>query len=321
MERRSGGRGRDYSNTDPDILKIIVYHSSAIGAMKPAQELPPGSFTEGQLHALLTLLGDEDPTVWRPIRERLTSAGTPVLRWLEKHRLHSDPAIRRRVKDIFLEREATLADNEFMAFLLSHGEEFDIEQAAWLLAKTRYPEINLEGYNALLDKYAEDVRPDVEGASAGEPQLRLLNSHLFQHLGFKGNEASYYEPENSYLNKVLDRRLGIPISLCVLYLGVARRLKLPVTGVGMPGHFLCRYQTARETIFVDPFHGGKLLTTTDCMKRLQKLDVAMEETHLAPISARKILTRMIQNVHLIHRERKDRVEADRLRRYLVILGK
>lgn len=289
--------------------------------MLSAPNQPIGSFTEGQLRAFLTLLGDEDPAVWRPIRERLCGAGTPVLAWLKPHRLHPDPAIRRRVQDIFRERDASSADNEFMAFLLTHGEEFDIEEAAWLLARTRYPEINLNGYRALLDEYAEAVRVDVAGATAGESQLRLINSYLFQHLGFKGNESSYYEPENSYLNKVIDRRLGIPISLCALFLGVARRLKLPVTGVGMPGHFLCRYQSPRETIFVDPFHGGKLLSTADCMKRLQKLDVAMEETHLAPISSKKILTRMIQNVHLIHRERKERVEADRLRRYLVVLGR
>ncbi len=289
--------------------------------MPSAQDPASGSLTEGQLRAMLTLLGDEDPIVWRPIRQRLSHSGNSVLSWLQPHRLHEDPIIRRRVNGIFHERDASTADNEFMAFLLTHGDEFDMEEGVWLFAKTRYPDINISGYRALLDEYAEAVRVDVAGATPGEPQLRLLNSYLFQHLGFRGNEASFYESDNSYFNKVIDRRLGIPISLCVLYLCVAKRLQLPIAGIGMPGHFLCRYQSPREAIYIDPFHGGKLLTTADCIKRLQKLDVTFEETHLAPISSRKILSRMIQNVQLIHRERKDRTESERLRRYLVALGR
>src|SRR5205807_1185441 len=112
---------------------------------------------------------------------------------------------------------------------------FGLEQGLWLLAQTEYPEINVEAYQALLDTFASEVAERLE--PGGEPKALLgkLNDYIFGELRFAGNEENYYDPENSYLNRVVDRRTGNPINLCVVYLLLARRLRLPVAGIGLPG--------------------------------------------------------------------------------------
>ena len=129
------------------------------------------------------------------------------------------------------------------------------------------------------------------------------------------------DPANSYVNRVMDRRRGIPISLSAVYLFVGRRLGLPVAGIGLPGHFLCRYQTSREEIYIDAFNGGKLLDRADCRRRIETLAVEHDDSHLAPVTSRRMLQRMIANLHLLHKEKKQRAEAERLQRHLVALSR
>jgi regulator of sirC expression with transglutaminase-like and TPR domain len=108
-------------------------------------------------------------------------------------------------------------------------------------------------------------------------------------LKFTGDEQNFYDPENSYFNCVLDRRkIGNPISLSLLYLLLARRLRLPMAGIGLPGHFLCRFQSSRAEIYIDPFHGGRVLVKADCIKMVMQLQHRFDDSFLAPVSARRI---------------------------------
>lgn len=271
--------------------------------------------------ALLTLLADDDPAVSRGIRAQLVSGGAATLGWLRGHRLHPDPSVRRQVQGILDEFAAGQADSEFFAFILSHGENLDLELGVWRFVRTRFPGAPLEGYAAQLDDWAERLRGPVSGASGGEEVLGRVNSLLFGELGFRGNEDSFHDPANGYLNVVMDRRLGIPISLCAVYLFVCRRLGLPVAGIGMPGHFLCRYQTPREEHYIDAYNGGALLSRADCVRRLKQGAVEYGEDVLLPISPRRILQRMIANLHLVHKQRREKADAARLERYLVALAR
>jgi len=271
--------------------------------------------------ALLTLLGDDDPSVSQQIRAQLIAGGQTTLEWLETHRYHDDPQVRRRLWEIFDHFAAAQADSEFLTFTLAHGEHFDLEQAIWLFVRTRYPDAPLAGYRAQLDEWASSMRTVVAATASAEIRLQCVNRELYGRLGFKGNANSYYDPQNSYLNRVMDRRRGIPISMCLLYMFICRRLNLPVTGVGMPGHFLCRYQTPREEFYVDAFHEGRLLTKLDCVKRLREFGGDFDDSALLPISARRTLQRVVANLHLIHKEAHDRAEMDRLQRYRIALAR
>lgn len=285
----------------------------------PSAKLDP--LKESQRAALIKLLADDDPAVFQTIRDQLISYGADVVEWLRPHLLSSDPILRRRSREITEHFGRQSADTEFLAFCLNQGEDFDIEEGTLLLARTQFPEINLSAYAALLDNYAHELRQMIFPEAEPEQILATINDYLFRQLGFYGNEENYYQPENSYINCVLDRRTGNPISLSLIYLFLARRLKLPMTGIGLPGHFICRYQTSTSELYVDAFNRGKLLSKADCIKYLLHTNHSLQEGHLAPVTARRILLRICANLHQIYTQLEKPEEISRLQRYLVALAK
>lgn len=274
-----------------------------------------------QKRALLLLLADDDETVYRAIRREIISHGPKVRDWISDHTLAEDPILRRHARAIVGHFDRLNADNNFSAFCLRHGEDLDLEEGCWLLAATRFPEINIDAYVAIFDDYARDICDRLDFGAEPEGLIAGLNAYIFKELGYVGNEEDYYEPENSYLNRVVDRRTGNPISLCMIYLAISRRLQLPITGIGLPGHFLCRFQNPRKEIYIDAFNQGRILTKTDCMKYLKQAGYDFHEAFLIPASPRRILLRMCSNLHQIYQHEGMKGEADRLQGYIVALSK
>src|ERR1017187_4475932 len=178
----------------------------------------PQELSQSQRIALLSLLGDEDPLVYRTVREKLLSCGPPAAEWLRPLTMSTDPPLRRRARQIVLHFDRQAADDHFLAFCLRHGEEFDLEQGAWMFAQTQYPLINVEAYQAVLDGYMNELRDRFKPSAEAQLILTALNQYLFEELGFAGNEEIYYDPENRYLNSGIDQRTGNPINLCLLYI-------------------------------------------------------------------------------------------------------
>jgi regulator of sirC expression with transglutaminase-like and TPR domain len=287
----------------------------------PAAIKSSGTLSEGQKAALISLLGDEDPAVYQVVRDKILSCGQGAVEWLRPQRLSSDPALRRRAQDILQLLAREVADDKFLAFCLTEGNDLNLEQGAWLLAQTQYPEINLEAYQALFDSYAGELRERIDARSDADEILSTFNEYVFDVLRFKGNEQNYYDPENSYLNRVVDRRTGNPINLCLVYLLLARRLKLPVSGIGLPGHFICRFQTSTEEYFVDVFHRGKIWTKATCIQYLLSRNYNLEDNYLAPVSSRRLLLRICGNLHQIYQHLEMAEDSTRLQRYLIALSK
>jgi regulator of sirC expression with transglutaminase-like and TPR domain len=280
-----------------------------------------GKLDEKQRKALVSLLADEDPAVHRTVRQKILSYGPIAAQWVREHSLSSDPVLRRHALEIihFFSRQD--ADTQLLAFCLNQGEDFDLEQGALLLARTQYPDINIEGYSALLDHLAGELRERLD--LSGDPVQILggMAAYLFAEQKFAGDETNPHDPDNSYLNRVLDRRKGNHISLSVVYLLLARRLRLPVAGIGLPGYFVCRYQSSRHEIYIDPFRKGRVLAKADCVKYVVQLQHRFDESCLAPVSARRILLRICANLHQIYTHLKSPAQSQRLQRYLVALAK
>ncbi|MCL5096286.1 MAG: transglutaminase-like domain-containing protein [Candidatus Omnitrophica bacterium] len=277
--------------------------------------------SERQWNALISLLADDDPAVYRTIRSTILSYGKSSIAWLRPFALARDPVLRRRAQEIIHYLSRQEADRRFMGFCRTLGEDLDVELGAWLLAQTLYPDINVAAYQALLDGYAAELRDRLAGQAGAEKILATINQYLFGELGFTGNEQNYYDPENSYFSRVLDRRLGNPITLCLLFLLISRRLRLPVVGIGMPGHFLCRYQSSTGETFIDAFNRGKLLTKAECIKYLLQSGHGYLEGYLAPVSPRRMLLRMCANLHQIYVDLELPKESSRFQRYIVALSK
>ncbi|HSH92844.1 MAG TPA: transglutaminase-like domain-containing protein [Roseimicrobium sp.] len=288
---------------------------------KSSTKLTEVALSESQRQAMLGLLSDEDPVVYDVVRKRLLREGMTARDWLNPMRLSEDPVVRSRVQEILHIFDRQASDGEFVMFCLKSGEEFDLERGAWMLARTRYPDVNMAAYQAVLDTYAGELMERIDFGSAPGEILECISDYVFQQLGFKGDDSNYYDPRNSYLNQVVDRRCGNPISLCQIYLFLARRLRLPLVGIGMPGHFICRFQSSTDEIFVDVFNEGRLITKADCMRYLQQTGHEASDRYLIPSTPKRTLLRVCSNLHQIYLNQNGTVEASRLERYIVALSK
>jgi regulator of sirC expression with transglutaminase-like and TPR domain len=195
-------------------------------------------------------------------------------------------------------------------------EDIDLGAAGLLIAEAEYPGLDVAHYLSVLDSMAEggrsraarELKDDDEDGKDPLHLLRALNQHLFEDLGFRGNQDDYYDPKNSFLNEVIDRRVGIPITLSVVYMEVGRRLGLPLEGVSFPGHFLVKYKTPEGDLLLDPYHGGVALSRAELEQRLERAfgkKTSLAPTHLQTASKRQILTRMLNNLRGIYQQGND----------------
>lgn len=178
-------------------------------------------------------------------------------------------------------------------------DDFALDHAALLIGAWDYPERDVDDYRDQLDSIAEYALSQVSRANSGIARARAISDCLFERLGFNGNTDDYYDPRNSFLADVLDRRTGIPISLSVLYLEVARRVHVLAQGVNFPGHFLVRVAIEDAWLFLDPFNGGRALTPADLETLLRKTttpDAVLEPSVIAAASKRQIVSRMLVNL-------------------------
>ncbi len=193
----------------------------------------------------------------------------------------------------------------FVFARLVHRPEtaIDLAEAALLIAKEEYPGLEVPSYLARLDDMAEAVRAQVGRDKDSHRLIAGLNDFLFRDQGFHGNTEDYYDPRNSFLNDVLDRRTGIPITLSTVYMEVGRRLGLRLYGAGMPGHFLVKFVARDEEIVIDPFNGGAILSPADCQRVLDRMyegKLAFEPRFLVTVGTRQILARMLTNLKAIY---------------------
>lgn len=208
----------------------------------------------------------------------------------------------------------------FIQEMSSPEGQIDLQRAALLIAGEEYPDLDVDGYLRSLDDMAQQVKAAVGDNEDPGELARSLNRYFFDEMGFSGNAEDYYNPQNSLLNRVIDTRVGIPITLSVLYLGVAARLGLNCNGVGMPGHFLVKIQDL--DLYMDPFHRGQLLSAGDCRRLAEQLfgqRVQWDESFLAPTTSRQILERMLNNLRIIYFQLRDWVRlAPVIERMLLI---
>jgi regulator of sirC expression with transglutaminase-like and TPR domain len=274
---------------------------------------------ESQIRALIRLLGDEDEKIAQTISDRLIDIGPLAVPLLQEAEIEQ-PEMAERIASVLEEIRGGKLEDELVHLVQSSATQVDLEQGAFLIARYAYPSLDVPTYTRLLDEMAQEVRDRIGPRASGEETVKTLNRYLFIEQGFKGNTKNYYEAENSYVNRVIDRRTGIPISLSVVYLLIGKRLRLPVRGIGMPGHFLVKYESDRYRIFVDCFNGGALLTEKNCQRFLTEAGYGFDEKYLQESPVRAILSRMTKNLLAIYAKLDDPLKKSRLTKFMEILG-
>ena len=192
---------------------------------------------------------------------------------------------------------------ELSDLLAGRNEDLNLDVAALQLARVEFPGLEIAPFVAVLDSYAVELSERLGEAPNGPQYVAAANRYIFEELGFRGNQTDYYNPHNSCLNQVLVSRLGIPITLSIVYLEIGRRLAKPVHGIGLPGHFLVEYNDGEFSTYLDPFDSGKLLPAAECYelaRRITGVDVSEDPSILAPVGKRHILLRMLNNLRGIY---------------------
>jgi len=274
---------------------------------------------ENQIRALIRLLSDEDDRIVRTISGRLIDIGPLAVPLLQEAEIEQ-PEMADRIACVLEEIRGGKLEDDLASLVALPDESMSLETGAFLIARYAYPSLDVAHYHEQLDTMASEVRARIGYRASGEEVVNALNRYLFAEQRFKGNTKNYYEVENSYINCVMDRRVGIPISLSAVYLFIGQRLSLPVFGIGMPGHFLVKYESDRYKIFIDCFNGGALLTEKNCARFLTEAGYGFDEKYLQKSPVRAILSRMIKNLLAIYSKSGEVVKTARLTKFIEILG-
>jgi regulator of sirC expression with transglutaminase-like and TPR domain len=188
-------------------------------------------------------------------------------------------------------------------------ERIDLLRAALTFARIDDPQLDIEHYVRRVDALAKRVAAKIQDPDDPVQMIAALNEVLFQEEVFRGNSVDYYSPRNSFLQHVLDRQLGIPISLALVYMEVARRISFSLYGVGMPGHFLLKhYDVDGHAILIDAFERGSIVTEDDCRRKLDSIysgQVALQPEFLLAVTRRQMLTRMLNNLRSVYLSQRD----------------
>jgi len=220
---------------------------------------------------------------------------------------------------------ALSTDERFQRLAALPDEAIDLVEGALLIAKSACADLDIEHYGERVESLAQQLRSRIAEDDSTAVRIGLLNEFLFEEQGFRPNAEDYYDPRNSYLNEVLDRRLGIPITLSVLYIAIGRRVGLPLEGVPFPGHFLVKCPLDQGLVVLDPYAGGASLTVKDLQERLREVQGgevsrAIVVGMLGSATSKQILARMLRNLKAIHLEKQDYLCALPLMHWLLMLA-
>ena len=190
----------------------------------------------------------------------------------------------------------------FLELASRRDEEIDPATTALLIASTEYPELDIRRQLEVLDSLSAGVAGRLSPDQDPLYQLNTLSEYLFDDVGFRGNAEDYYDPRNSFLNEVLSRRLGIPITLALVFIEVGKRLGVSLLGLGMPGHLLLKHPEV-DGWYIDPFHRGVLLSEEECAERMRQAtgaNVAWDARFLTPLNNRQYVARILRNLKAIY---------------------
>ncbi|HEY5593538.1 MAG TPA: transglutaminase-like domain-containing protein [Nitrospiria bacterium] len=272
-----------------------------------------------QLKAIFTLLSDRDERTVDLVRQTLIEIGPEAVPSLERAQEAADPHIRRQLKTMVEEIRQNDLEERFRDYAAREETDLDLEEGALLIAQFCYPDLNSTDCRNELDRLSDEIAVRLVRKTRPEEIIRQINRYLFLEQGYHGNTRNYYDPDNSYLNRVLERRAGIPISLSIVYLLIAKRLDLPITGVGLPGHFMLKYEGEGFCLFLDAFNNGQILTRDECIRFLLNSGHEVQHGYFSPATVRDILTRMLRNLVYVYGQLKDKESAHRLTRLVHIL--
>lgn len=268
----------------------------------------------------LIKLVDDDESVFTVAKEKLVSYGEPVLQLLPSADLKEPSLFAQRsieIRELILRK---MFKEEFRTLKKESNGDLELEDAVFLIARMRYSEINFSQYRTYLSSLAKELKEKTSTVLEPVEVFQRIVSFFHEEKGFKGNFEDYYNEENHYINKVLNSRLGIPISLSTVYLLVCKKINLPIYAIGLPGHFILRFSYDMNHIYFDPFNGGKVLTKANCTEIVENLGYTYSDAFLEPVSNKQIMERILRNIIVSLEQMNDQVRIETIRQHIDCLN-
>ncbi len=260
------------------------------------------------LRSLALLLEDEEPKSASLVRDHILKIGRPMLPYLmDLERSH--PPLFQKAQGLISDIAFGELKREFEKFARLSENKKDLEKGAFLIARFAYPMLDEKVYRKWLDRVAAKIQGDISRLEKPTMAFKRLHSFLSTAMGFRLNEENYYDPDNNYLNRVIEMRRGTPLSLSILFLTLARRLKIPAFGIGLPGHFIVGL--GRPSLFWDPIL-NKVLDVSGMRRRLAQNGFSYDPSVLRPVSNSYILMRLLRNLMAVYQNAGLNLNSERL---------
>lgn len=270
-----------------------------------------------QRDAIAKLLRDDDPETVRMVKEQLILGGEECMSNLRDLALMDDDQVSRHARDVMAEIASRNADDDFLLLCHFFNDDNDLERACWMLAQTLVPSFDAEALETKVNQWGRQFLVKISGIVSNRQRVQALAEFMAGELCFRGNTDDYYCERNSLLPCVIETRMGIPITLAILYRMVGARAGMRVDGINLPGHFVARHG---EVLF-DPFHRGRILTKADCEDILARQNLKLRGSHLEPATPRQILVRVLANLLYVYDLQKDTSKHKRVDAWIKALSR
>ena len=265
-----------------------------------------------EIKALVSLLDDEDHSIVNQIEEKILSLGNKIIPHLEKEWESSfNPTIQRKLEDLI----HTLQFDQLKDRLLEWKEKGakDLLKGMWLVATYQYPDIEYKNLKTEINQIYHEVWRAFRDDIHPYDQIKILNSVLYSNYRFSANTKNFHSPANSMINNVLDSKKGNPISLCVIYILISQKLKMPIYGVNLPNLFVCTYKTKQLQFYINAYNRGLLLSRADLENYIANLHITPLDIFYEPCSHIDIIKRVLRNLIVSYEKIGDHYRVDEVK--------
>ena len=258
-------------------------------------DLANNSLNEKELKALISLLEDDDTEILNHIKNKILSIGKPIIPLLEDSWTSSfNPKLQSRIEDILHVLQFGLLKEKLQYWY--ENEQDELLKGLWILATYQYPDLNFDDLQVKIEQLYFETWVAFQNVQHPIDQIRRLNSIFFEKLAFKANVNNFHSVNNSMINQVLESKKGNPISLAIVYMLIAQKLKLPVFGVNLPNLFVLTYQSEELTFYINVFNRGIIFSRQDIDNYLKQLNLPQSEVFYSPCDNLAILRRILHNL-------------------------
>jgi len=250
---------------------------------------------ESKIKALISLLDDDDIEVVSQVEKEFLAQGGSIIPYLEKEwEQNFNPVVQKRIEDLVHVLQFVLLEDRFSKWKKTGGE--DLMEGLWLICTYQYPDLEFNTIKSAMEQIYYEVWLEMKPDMLPMEQVRTLNNVLFTKLKFSSNTKNFHSPANSMISQVLESKKGNPISLCVIYMMVAQKLKLPIYGVNLPSLFILTYKNDHSQFYINAFNKGLIFTKEDIDNYLHQLNLAPIDVFYQPCSNIDIVARVLRNL-------------------------